>query len=127
MPAVALSDGQSIVECTDGIKGSVCQTVGGTPVKWNWDSPFISASDEGSTSVKIGGYGVVLEGNAMEAHPDGALCVATAVNHAPTLLPPAGGTVYIEGKLVGRVGDKYNVGTPFDHVITTGSTTVFIG
>lgn len=127
MPAVALRDGQSIVECTDGIRGSVCQTTAGTPVKWNWDAPFISASDEGSTSVKIGGYGVVLEGSAMQAHPDGALCVATAVNHAPTLLPPAGGTVYIEGKLVGRVGDKYNVGTPFDHVITTGSTTVFIG
>jgi uncharacterized Zn-binding protein involved in type VI secretion len=127
MPAVALKDGQSVVECTDGIRGSVCETSFGTPVKWNWNAPFVSASDEGSTTVKIGGYGVVLEGSAMEAHPNGAVCVATAVNHAPTLTPPSGGTVYVEGKLVGRVGDKYNVGTTFDHVITTGSTTVFIG
>lgn len=127
MPAVALKDGQSIVECTDGIRGSVCQTTLGTPVKWNWDAPLVSASDEGSTTVKIGGYGVVLEGSAMQAHPDGNLCVASAVNHAPTLSPPAGGTVYVEGKLVGRVGDKYNVGTPFNHEITTGSTTVSIG
>ncbi len=127
MPAVALKDGQSIVECTDGIRGSVCQSISGTPVKWNWDASLVSASDEGSTTVLIGGYGVVLEGSAMENHPDGALCVASPVNHAPTLSPPAGGTVYVEGKLVGRIGDKYNVGTPFDHVIKTGSTTVFIG
>jgi uncharacterized Zn-binding protein involved in type VI secretion len=127
MPAVALKDGQSIVACTDGTQGSVCETNLGTPVKWNWDVPFLSVSDEGSTSVKVDGYGVVLEGSAMEAHPDGAVCVATPVNHAPVLSPPAGGTVYVEGKLVGRVGDKYNVGTPFDHTITTGSSTVFIG
>ena len=127
MPAVALSDGQSLVACTDGIRGSVCETSFGTPVKWNWNANLVSTSSEGSTTVKIGGYGVVLEGSAMAAHPNGALCTATANNHAPTLTPPAGGTVYVEGKLVGRVGDKYNVGTPFDHVITTGSTTVFIG
>ena len=127
MTAAALKDGQSIVECTDGVKGSACAFSDGTPIMWHWDSPVISATDEGSATVFINGYGVVLEGSAMANHPDGNPCVPSPVNHAPTLLPPVGGTVYIESKLAGRIGDKFNVGTSFDHEIITGSLTVFIG
>ena len=126
MAILALADGFSQVQCSDGAVGSYCG--GGSN---HWDLPFLSQSGSGatggSTSVKVNGKPVVLEGKKMAPHPDGQPCTPTPINHEPTLSPPAGGTVYIEGKLVGRVGDMYNVGTSFNHVITTGSSNVIVG
>lgn len=123
MPEIALADGQSLVQCTDGVQGSVCST---SPPKWFWDSPFVSKSGPGSTSVFINNFPVVRKDDTMEAHPDGVPCTSNPINHTP-FLSTYSSTVFIEGKEVGRKGDKYNGGTVFDHEITTGSSTVFVG
>jgi uncharacterized Zn-binding protein involved in type VI secretion len=62
----------------------------------------------------------------MEEHPDGEICTPTPVNHKPTT-SSISSNVYIGDKRVVTIGDKYNTGTSFDHVVTTGSTTVSIG
>jgi hypothetical protein len=116
MAKLALGSAQSIVDCTDGTKGTLCNTL---PNKWLWDAPKLDTftSDECSTTVFANGFGIVLKDSKMQAHPDGEVCTATAVNHTPALSTYSG-TVYVQGKQVGRVGDKYNKDTTFDHTIS---------
>jgi uncharacterized Zn-binding protein involved in type VI secretion len=123
MPAAALSEQQSQVVCTDGAKGDSCGV--GT---WNWDVGTTQTSDAGTvTDVFIDGFAPVVFGDAMLPHPWGEPCVPAPANHAPTLNTIIGSpSVYAGGKLIARIGDKYN-SESFDHVISTGSTTVFIG
>ena len=125
MPAVALSEGQSKVVCTDGKKGTQCAS---SPPKWNWDVETKQKSDAATvTTVFVNGYPPVVFGDAMVSHPWGEPCTDTPIDHAPTLNTVLGSPkVYIGGKLVARVGDKYN-SESFDHTISTGSSTVFIG
>jgi uncharacterized Zn-binding protein involved in type VI secretion len=127
MPGAALGSGQSTVVCTDGVQGTICHfNFSGIPDKWLWNVGVTSASDDCSTTVFAGGYGIVREDDVMAAHPDGVPCTPVPVNHTPAL-DTYSSTVYIDGKRAGRIGDTYNKGTPFVHTITTGSSTVIIG
>lgn len=127
MPAAALGSGQSVVVCTDGVKGTVCHfDSNGDPDKWNWDVGANSASAACSSAVFINGYGAVREDDAMASHPDGEPCTPSAINHTPAV-DTFSSTVYIEGKRAARIGDTYNKDHTFNHTITTGSSNVFIG
>ena len=131
MPKIALGSGQSVVDCTDGTIGSVCHTTGwgNTPDKWHWDTPTSNTfvSDECSTTVFANGFGIVLKDHKMQAHPDGNPCTATPINHTP-VLSTYSSTVFVEGKPVGRVGDKFNKDTSFDHTISKcDASTVYVG
>ena len=50
----------------------------------------------------------------MKAHANGDLCVATATNHAPTVSTHSS-TVFVNGKEIARIGDKYNSESSQDH------------
>ena len=129
MPGVALKDEVSLVECSDGAIGTVCETSGPpsfTPIKFNFDTDTVQESDAGSDNVFAEGTGVVRKDDAMKAHANGDLCVATATNHAPTVSTHSS-TVFVNGKEIARIGDKYNSESSQDHKITTGATTVFAG
>ena len=129
MPEVALKDEKSSVACDDGAIGTVCLTSGApnfTPIKWNFNTDTTQKSDAGSSNVFAEGTGVVRKGDAMKAHANGDLCVATATNHAPTVSTHSS-TVFVNGKEIARIGDKYNSESSQDHRITTGATTVFAG
>jgi len=129
MPGVALKDEVSLVECSDGAIGTVCETSGPpsfTPIKFNFDTDTVQESDAGSDNVFAEGTGVVRKDDAMKAHANGDLCVATATNHAPTVSTHSS-TVFVNGKEIARIGDKYNSESSQDHRITTGATTVFAG
>ncbi len=125
MPAVALSQGQSEVVCTDGAQGSLCAV---DPPKWHWDTGTTQTSDAPTvTNVFINNYAPVVFGDSMLSHPWGDPCTPAPINHSPTLNTIVGSpNVYAGGKLIARVGDKYN-SESFDHTISTGSSTVFIG
>jgi len=129
MPEVALKGEVSSVACEDGAIGTVCLTSGApsfTPIKWNFDTDTTQKSDAGSSNVFAEGTGVVRKDDAMKAHANGDLCVATATNHAPTVSTHSS-TVFVNGKEIARIGDKYNSESSQDHRITTGATTVFAG
>ena len=129
MPGVALKDEESSVACTDGVVGTVCLTSGApsfTPIKWNWDTDTTQKSDAGSSDVFAEGTGVVRKDDAMKAHANGDPCVSSAVNHTPTVSTHSS-TVFVNGKEIARIGDKYNSESEQDHEITTGATTVFAG
>ena len=129
MPGVALKDEVSLVECSDGAIGTVCETSGPpsfTPIKFNFDTDTVQESDAGSDNVFAEGTGVVRKDDAMKAHANGDPCVATAVNHTPTV-STFSSTVFVNGKNIARIGDKYNSESSQDHEITTGATTVFAG
>ena len=129
MPGVALKDEVSLVECSDGAIGTVCETSGPpsfTPIKFNFDTDTVQESDAGSSDVFAEGTGVVRKDDAMKAHANGDLCVATATNHAPTVSTHSS-TVFVNGKEIARIGDKYNSESGQDHEIKSGATTVFAG
>jgi uncharacterized Zn-binding protein involved in type VI secretion len=119
MPAIAKKDGSSSVAATDGAVGSPC-----APGRRNWNTPTTQASDAGSPDVFAENVGVVRSGDAMSSHPDGVPCVSSPVNHAPTL-STFSSNVFVNGKPIGRVGDKYDSDGHYDHTITTGAGTVF--
>jgi len=128
MPGVALKDEKSSVACDDGAIGTVCavEPGTGTPIKWNFNTDTTQKSDAGSSDVFAEGTGVVRKDDAMKAHANGDPCVATAVNHTPTV-STFSSTVFVNGKNIARIGDKYNSESSQDHEITTGATTVFAG
>jgi uncharacterized Zn-binding protein involved in type VI secretion len=119
MPGIALSAGNSSVAATDGAQGSPC----GKNV-WHWDTPTTQASDAGSGNVFVNNIGVVRDGDVMVSHPDGNPCVGGPVNHAPAL-STFSSNVFVNGKAIGRIGDKYDSDGHFDHTITSGSGNVF--
>lgn len=101
MPAAARANGADTVS----INHATCQ---GSTV-----------TAEGSSTVFINGLPVVLEGCAVESHTHSPPACPT---HAPGLVTFSG-TVKIEGKGVGRVGDQYGCGA----TISSGSPNVIIG
>jgi len=123
----ALGAGQSVVTCTDGIIGTPCAfSPTGTPIAWLWNTPSVSSSSLCSTDVLINGIGAVRLGDIMAAHPDGAPCTPSPIPHTPAL-STGSATVFVNGKPMGRVGDLYNTGTAFVHIISTGSPNVLVG
>ena len=129
MPGVALKDEVSLVECSDGAIGTVCETSGPpsfTPIKFNFDTDTVQESDAGSDNVFAESTGVVRKDDAMKAHANGDPCVSSAVNHAPTVSTHSS-TVFVNGKEIARIGDKYNSESSQDHEIKSGATTVFAG
>ena len=121
MPAVAQKDGVSTVSATDGAQGSLCAT---RPNRYNWNTATTQASNEGSGDVFAENIGVVREDDAMISHPDGSPCTISAINHAPTLSTYSS-NVFVNGKRIGRIGDKYNSDGSFNHTISSGAATVF--
>lgn len=121
MAAAALGSGQSNINCTDGVKGSPC----GKNV-WHWDSPSVHVTEECSSNVFVNGFGCVRKDDKMESHPDGVPCTSSPINHQPQLSTYSA-NVFVNGRNVGRVGDKYNSDGHFSHVISSGSSNVFIG
>jgi len=119
MPAVARMSGTDTVACTDGAKGASC-----AKNKWHWDSGTTQATDAGSANVFINGIGAVREGDIMKTHPDGVPCVGSPVNHAPAL-STFSSNVFVNGKALGRLGDKYDADGHMDHTISSGSPNVF--
>lgn len=107
MPEVARKDQIDTVASPDG-EGACCAF------------PSTQYTDEGSDNVFVNGIGVVREGDKMIPHTsdDGGCCVL----HSP-VLDSYSSSVFINGKRVGRKGDTYGG----DHVISSGSTTVFVG
>lgn len=127
MPAVARKTETDSVTCTDGAKGTACAfDSNGNPVAWHWDTGSTQSTSIGSAKVFSQTIGVVREGDAMIPHPDGDPCTPSPINHAPTL-STFSTKVFVEGKGVGRVGDKYNSDGHYDHTITSGSPRVFAG
>jgi hypothetical protein len=80
-------------------------------------SKTVQATAACSGDVKVNGIGVVRAGDPMKEHPD-----AGCSNHAPGL-SSFSGTVFANGKAVGRVGDSYGDGS----IITAGSGNVNAG
>jgi hypothetical protein len=60
----------------------------------------------------------------MTSHPDGEPCVTSPVNHIP-FLNTYSPNVFVNYRNVGRLGDTYNGGTIFNHVIVSTQGTVF--
>jgi uncharacterized Zn-binding protein involved in type VI secretion len=121
MPAVAQKDGVSTVSATDGAQGSLCAT---RPNRYNWNTPTTQTSDKGSDDVFVENIGVVRDGDAMISHADGNPCTISAINHAPTLSTYSP-NVFVNGKLIGRIGDKYDSDGHYSHTISSGASTVF--
>jgi uncharacterized Zn-binding protein involved in type VI secretion len=111
--------GTDTVACTDGARGSPC-----AKNRWNWNTPTTQATDAGSGNVFINGIGAVREGDVMKTHPDGVPCVSSPVNHAPAL-STFSPNVFVNGKALGRLGDKYDADGHMDHTISSGSPNVF--
>ena len=123
MPSIAWALGESVIECTDGAQGTLCNP----EPRWNWDTDTVQATAATTnTKVFVEGKLVAVQGDAMLAHPDGLPCVTAPVNHAPTTSLCAQ-NVFIGGKRAVRVGGKFNTGTTFDHEVTTGSGKVIVG
>lgn len=125
MPGVALKDGHSNVSCTDGDKGTACKFSPG-PVSWHWDVNTTQVSASGSSTVFVNNKGVVRNGDAMASHPDENPCTPSPIEHAPTLSTYSG-TVFVDGKNLGRITDKYDSDAHGSHTINSGSTDVFAG
>lgn len=82
-------------------------------------SPSTQMTNQGSSDVMINGIGVVRLGDAMNVHPYAGPCCNP---HSP-ILTSGSSTVFVNGKPIGRKGDPYGG----DHIISSGSSTVFCG
>ena len=119
MPAIAKKSGSSSVSCTDGAKGAAC----GRNV-WHWNTGTTQASNVGSGDVFVENIGAVRQDDIMVSHPDGDPCVPSPVNHAPALSTYSP-NVFVNGKPIGRIGDKYDSDGHYDHTIASGAGSVF--
>ena len=116
MPEVARMSGVDIVNAPDGSPGTPCDDD-----KFICDSPTIQHTQEGSSTVTVGGIGVVREGDKMTPHP--APVCGCAPHHPPMVICSA--HVSVEGKRLARKGDFYVLDC--NHPIGTGMPTVFDG
>ena len=105
MPAIVLADGQDDVLSMTG-SGHECRL----PTN-------IKTGPATFTAVKINGHPPVLAGDPVAPHSRGGCTPDTSV------LTTYSSKVFINGKGVARIGDKYTS----DNTITSGSSNVFIG
>lgn len=104
MPAIATGDKSCVVLSKTG-NGKKCRF------------PRITFTDECSTKVFVGGYGVVRKDDAVDPHNKKGCIPDTSV------VTTFSSKVFVEGKGAARIGDKYTD----DNIIITGSSSVFIG
>lgn len=104
MPAVATGDGSCIVLSKTG-NGNKCRF------------PRTVSTNQCSTKVFVGGIGVVRKDDLVIPHSKSG-CVPDV-----SVLTTFSSKVFVEGKGLGRIGDKYTS----DNIITSGSSFVFAG
>ena len=81
--------------------------------------PTTQATEIGSSNVFVNSIGVVRKGDPMKTHLFPGPCCNP---HAPPLTT-CSSSVFVNGQGIGRIGDAYGG----DHIITSGSPTVFAG
>jgi len=106
MPEVARKDGTDKVDTVHNSIGSQCK-----------DAPKIIATDKGSDNVFAENVGVVRVGDTVELHD-----LPGCIPHAPPLAVGSG-TVFANGKPIGRKDDTYAGGEK----ILSGAGTVIAG
>lgn len=106
MPGVARKSGTDTVDSPDG-----------GPI--GCSGPSTQTTDVGSNDVIVNGIGVVRESDPMIPHADPA---QSCLPHAP-VLTTFSGTVFANGKHLGREGDAYGG----SHIISSSSLNVFAG
>ena len=104
MPAIARANGVDGVLSRTGL-GRGC------------GSPMMTSTGSGTSTVFVGGFQIVLQGDLVGSHP--------FLGCGPDLSPLTtfSSTVFIGGKGVGRIGDEYTS----DNIITSGFSTIFVG
>lgn len=117
MPAVARKSGVDTVAAPDGTPGTICPS--GLP---RCDNPSTQYTDTGSSTVFVGGIGVVREGDTMTPH-------TTIPCGCPVHVPPmvsCSAHISVEGKRLARLGDLYIL-DGINHPISSGLDTVTDG
>lgn len=104
MPGVARANGNDTVFSLTG-SGRGC------------NSPVNTVTGPGTSTLYVGGFQVVVQGDFVGSHP------ASGCGPDLSQLTTFSSKVFVGGKGVGRVGDKYTN----DNTITSGSSNVFIG
>lgn len=99
-----------------GDESCVVFSITGTGYKCRF--PKITKTDECSTSVFVGGFGVVCQGDKVKPHNKSSDC-----SNDESVLTTYSSKVFVGGKGVGRIGDKYTN----DNYIITGNAKVIIG
>lgn len=116
MPAVARKSGVDTVAAPDGAPGTPCDS------GFKCDSPTTQYTDTGSSTVFVGGIGVVREGDTMTPH-------TTIPCGCPVHVPPmvsCSAFISVEGKRLARLGDLYIL-DGVSHPISSGLDTVSDG
>jgi uncharacterized Zn-binding protein involved in type VI secretion len=116
MPGLARKDGIDTVAAPDGTPKTPCDS------GFKCDGPSIQYTDKGSSTVSVGGIGVVREGDTMTPH-------TTIPCGCPTHVPPmvsCSAFISVEGKRLARLGDLY-IADGVSHPISSGSDTVSDG
>lgn len=116
MPAVARKDGVDTVAAPDGAPGTPCDS------GFKCDSPTTQYTDQGSSTVFVGGIGVVRFDDTMTPH-------TTIPCGCPVHIPPmkvCSSKVFVENKRLARVGDLY-IADGVSHPISSGLATVIDG
>lgn len=116
MPEVARKNGVDTVAAPDGAPGTPCDS------GFKCDSPTTQYTDKGSSTVFVGGIGVVREGDTMTPH-------TTIPCGCPVHVPPmvsCSAFVVVEGKRLARLGDLY-IADGVSHPISSGMPTVIDG
>ena len=109
MPAVARANG---VDTVYSLTGTLSST---SPIRY--DNPVDTVTGTGSPNVFVNGTPVVRQDDTVGVHLNSTGGTDTSV------LTTFSSTVFVNGKGIGRVGDKYTS----DNTITSGSPTVFAG
>lgn len=116
MPGVARKDGTDTVAAPDGAPGTPCES------GFQCDSPTTQYTDEGSSTVTIGGIGVVRQGDKMTTH---TTIPCGCPSHTPPMVS-CSAFVSVEGKRLARLGDLY-IADGVSHPISSALETVSDG
>jgi uncharacterized Zn-binding protein involved in type VI secretion len=117
MPELARKGGADTVAAPDGTPGTPCDDA-----LFRCDAPSTQYTDTGSSTVFVGGIGVVREGDTMTPH-------TTIPCGCPVHVPPmvvCSSFISVEGKRLARLGDLY-IADGVSHPISSGIATVFDG
>ena len=98
---------------------AVSRKSGTDSISTGHDCDATTVTDQGSSDVNVNSIGAVRAGDLCQVHliPAGSSCVPHTVP-----LTSFSGSVFVNGKGVGRQGDQYS-----GHTLTSGSGNVFAG